>query len=139
VLAPPLQVSIYNTPQLEGAGTARQLTSAARRLFPKGALVAVCEPYCKVAADGGTVVRVDNPAEVRARVPVCLCARVPVCPCACVPACLWCCGCLHTWWGTSLCLLDLRDCTAPTHTATHTHTDGHTAPNTHTQCAGGVP
>lgn len=35
-----------------------------KRLYPKGATVAVKEPYFKVAADDGLIIRVDNPANV---------------------------------------------------------------------------
>jgi hypothetical protein len=44
----------------------REAVAVARRVFPAGTAVAALEPFYKVAGDGLTAVRVDNPAEVSA-------------------------------------------------------------------------
>ncbi|KAL1851355.1 hypothetical protein Daus18300_012601 [Diaporthe australafricana] len=48
------RISIYNLPS----------TTSLARVLPKGAIVAVKEPYYKATADGGVMVRVDHPSDI---------------------------------------------------------------------------
>lgn len=48
------RLSVYNLPS----------ASPMHRVLPKGAIVAVKEPYFKSTADGGVVVRVDHPSDI---------------------------------------------------------------------------
>lgn len=59
-----MQVSFYNTPQLEGIRGMTRRVAVAQQVFPKGQAVTILEPYYKMMADGSFGVRVDHPKEV---------------------------------------------------------------------------
>ncbi|GLJ25760.1 hypothetical protein SUGI_0493200 [Cryptomeria japonica] len=53
-----IRVAVYNVPASEST------PAALSAKYPKGAKVAIKEPYIKQAADGGLAIRVDNPADL---------------------------------------------------------------------------